>query len=331
MSSRVIKWGILGCGKIARKFAADLRLVAGAELTALGARDLAQAEHFARDYPARYLHGGYENLVRNDDVEVIYVATPHGLHHEQVLMCLEHGKAVLCEKALALNSRQVREMIQKAREKNLFLMEALWTKFLPHYQAVMALLRDGLLGEIRSMTSTFGFRVADPAPPRVYDPALGGGSVLDIGIYNIFMTMAVLGRPDHIEAYMTPAVTGVDAQCSMVFKYHHGAIAQLLSSFLVQLPTDAWIAGTQGSLRLTGRFYEPSTTIEYYPEKMDSRQVIPFLKEAGWGYRYQLDHVCACLRAGATESPIMSWADSLALMEVMDEVRAKAGVRYAVD
>lgn len=331
MSSRVIKWGILGCGKIARKFAADLQLVEGAELTALGARDLAQAQQFARDYPARYLHGSYESLLRNDEVEVIYVATPHGLHHEQVLMCLDYGKSVLCEKALALNSRQVHEMISKAREKNLFLMEALWTKFLPHYHTVMALLRDGRLGEVRSMTSTFGFRASDPAPARVYDPALGGGSILDIGIYNIFMTMAVLGRPDHIEATMTPATTGVDAQCSMVFKYDYGAIAQLLSSFLVQLPTEAWIAGTQGALRLTSRFYEPSTTIEYYPEKMDSREVIPFLKESGWGYRYQLDHVCACLRAGATESPVMSLADSLVLMEVMDEVRAKAGVRYAVD
>lgn len=331
MNKPIIRWGILGCGKIARKFASDLQLVEGTSLAAVGARTRPQAEAFSQEYPAAQVHGSYLDLVNDPQVDIIYVATPHGLHYEHVLLCLEHGKAVLCEKAFALNSRQTRAMIAKAREKNLFLMEALWTKFLPHYQLTMAMIRDGRLGEVTSVISTFGFRAAQPYPDRLYDPALGGGSLLDIGIYNIFLTTAILGRPDQVEASMTPGPGGVDAQCSMVFSYTGGAKAHMLCSFLCQLPTEAWIGGTQGALHLSHRFYEPSTSVSYYPDKMDSRQLLPFLKEKGWGYRYQIAHVCDCLRGGLSESPIMAHTDTLALMELMDEVREKAGIHYPAD
>ncbi len=201
-----IRWGILGCGKISRKFAADLALVEGAKLMAVGARQLSTAQEFAREFPASHVHGSYEELVSDPDVDVIYVATPHALHREHTLLCLNHGKAVLCEKAFAINLREAKEMIDTARAKKVFLMEALWSKFLPQYQKVQELIAAGELGEIKSVLIDFGFIPQPPVPSRILDPALGGGSLLDIGIYNVFFALSFLGKPDEIEATMTPAV-----------------------------------------------------------------------------------------------------------------------------
>lgn len=327
----IIRWGILGCGRIARKFAQDLRHVADAELVAAGARTFENAKVFAEEFSIPHIHGSYLELVTNPEVDVIYVATPHAYHHEHAILCLEHGKAVLCEKAFALNSRQAKEMIEVARKKKVFLMEALWTKFVPHFTKVIQMIADGDLGELQNVNVNFGFLPVDPAPPRLYDPSLGGGTVLDIGIYNVFLVLSVLGKPDHIDAWMTPASTGIDAQCSAVFRYKNGAMANMLSSFTSNLATDADISGNKGRIRLTTRFYEPSTTIEYYPGKVDSRQVIPVNRGAGWGYEYEARHVVECLQRGLTESPVMTHADTLLLMEVLDEIRRKAGIRYDVD
>jgi predicted dehydrogenase len=329
--SALIRWGILGCGRIARKFAADLRHVENAALLAVGSRNRATAEEFAAEYPASWIHDSYESLAANPEVDVIYVATPHGLHHEHVMLCLSHKKAVLCEKAFAINSEQAREMIGMARQQGVFLMEALWTKFMPHYNLVRGMISEGKLGEIQNVLVNFGFVPQAPFPKRLYDPALGGGTMLDIGIYNVFMTLSVLGRPDHIEATMTAAATGVDDQCAVNFKYKSGALAQLFSSFTSNLATEADISGNKARIRLTTRFYEPSTTIEFYPGRTDSREIIPFHKEPGFGYQYQARHVGDCLRMGITESPVMSHEDTLLLMETLDRIRAIAGIRYDVD
>lgn len=328
----MIRWGILGCGNIARKFASDIQLVNNAELVAVAARSAASADTFAKDYPAKFVHYSYEELVNNEEVDVIYVATPHGLHHEHVLLCLEHNKAVMCEKAFALNKKQAEEMIAKAKEKNVFLMEALWTKFLPSYNKLQQLLKEQLIGDVKSVVANFGFRPKEPLAPRIYDPALGGGTVLDIGIYNIFMAMSVLGKPDAVEAVMTPASTGIDAQCAVTFTYKNGAIAQLFSSFLSDLPTEMDIAGTKGRLHLGHRFYTPFAPIDFYSGRPDTQETITIEQELnGWGYQYQIDHVSDCLEKGLKESPVMTFTDTLELMEVMDEVRAKAGIRYDAD
>jgi len=326
-----IRWGILGCGRIARKFASDLKYVEDAELIAAGSRSREAGEKFANEFPVKHLHDSYEALVKNSEVDVIYIASPHGLHYDHVMLCLDNNKPVLNEKAFALNSKQVKEMIEKARKKKLFLMEALWTKFMPHYKKVVQMVKDGELGTIKNVLVNFGFAPTPPIPARLFDPSLGGGSLLDIGIYNIFIAISVLGKPDEIIASMTPASTGVDEQCSMVFKYKNGAIAQLFTSLSTNLATEADISGDKGRIRLTSRFYEPSTTIEYYPGRPETKQIIPYDKEPGWGYQYEARHVNECLRKGVTESPIMSFADTILLMEIMDEVRKKAGVRYAVD
>jgi predicted dehydrogenase len=187
------------------------------------------------------------------------------------------------------------------------------------------------LGQIRSILVNFGFKPVDPVPDRIYNPALGGGTLLDIGIYNVFMALSFLGKPDDIDARMTPSDTGVDAQCAITFRYKNGAIAQLFSTFQSNLQTEADISGDKARIRLTSRFYEPSSTIEFYPGRVDSRQVIPVDKEGGWGYQYEIRHVQECLRQGLTESQVMTLDDTLMMMETLDEIRSKAGIIYPSD
>ena len=326
-----IRWGILGCGRIARKFAADLVWVGDARLVAVAARKMETAKEFANEFPAPHVHGSYEALVTNPEVDVIYVATPHALHHEHTLLCLENNKAVLCEKAFALNLRQAKEMVALSAKKKIFLMEALWSKFLPQYQKLQELIMAGELGDIMNVLVDFGFIPQAPVPSRLYDPALGGGSLLDIGIYNVFLVLSVLGRPDTIEASMTPTPEGVDQQCAALFKYKNGAMAQLFSSLSSNLGTDADIGGTKSRVRLTSRFYAPSANIELYTGREETKQLIPVHKEPGSGYQYEARHVGECLRKGLIESPVMTHADSLLIMETMDRMRVAAGIHYAVD
>lgn len=328
MTMETIRWGILGCGRIAGKFASDLALVEDASLVAVGSRDRAKAGEFGHTYQVKNIHDSYESLVNDPEVDIIYVASPHSLHHEHTLLCLRHNKAVLCEKAFAINATEAREMISEARNRNVFLMEALWSKFLPHYKTVKQMVNEGKIGSIRSMQVNFGFKPMAPVPQRIYDPALGGGTLLDIGIYNVFFVLSLMGRPQDIQAMMTPAATGVDEQLAVQFSYANGALAQMLSSFSSNLATEADIAGNEGRIRLTTRFYEPSTTVQYFPGRQDSLQVIPVEKHPGWGYHYQVKHVHDCLRRGLTESPVMSHQDSLDLMETMDHIRQIIGLRY---
>lgn len=331
MNESKVRWGILGCGRIARKFAADLRLVADAELTAIASRNQETLELFAKDFPCRHVHNSYEGLVTNKEVDIIYVATPHSHHHEHTMLCINNNKAVLCEKAFAINSRQAIEMVKTAREKKVFLMEALWTKFLPHYKKLQELLQQNKLGDIKSVLVNFGFNTAGNPAQRLFDPLLGGGTLLDIGIYNVFITMSVLGKPDFIEATMTSAPTGVDEQIAVLFKYNNGAIAQLFSSFITNLPTQAEINGRAGCITLTSRFYEPSAIIQLSKKVPYEREIIAVAKEAGFGYQYEARHVNECLKNGLIESPVMTHADTLLQMEILDRIRMEAGIQYPAD
>jgi len=331
MNGHKIRWGILGCGRIARKFASDLRLVSDAELTAVASRNKETLEQFIKEYPCDRAYNDYESLAADNQVDVIYIATPHSHHHEHTMLCLNHNKAVLCEKAFAINSRQANDMINLARARKVFLMEALWTKFLPHYKKLQELLHQQTLGEIKSVLVNFGFKTSSASPPRLFDPLLGGGTLLDIGIYNVFITISVLGKPDVIEATMTPASTGVDEQVSVLFKYNNGAMAQLFSSFATNLPIQAEINGTEGCITLTPRFYEPSATIQLSRKIPYEREIITVKKENGFGYQYEASHVNECLKKGLTESPVMTHSDTLMLMEILDTIRMKAGIKYPAD
>lgn len=328
---KTIRWGILGCGKIARKFASDLKWVTHAELVAVGAREQSTANEFARNFQVKYKHTNYQSLAENPEVDVIYIATPHAFHHEHTLLCLKNKKAVLCEKAFAINLRQAKEMIEVAQKENVFLMEAFWTKFLPHYQKMKMMIAEKKIGNIQNIAANFGFIPTEPIAPRIYDPKLGGGSLLDIGVYPVFLALDLLGSPDEIEAVMTTSGQGTDSQCAMQLKYHNGALAQLFSTFNSNLSTGADIAGDCGRIRLTHRFHGPTTILEYYPGIIDTREIIPFEAAKGNGYEYEAQHVTDCLANGLTQSPIVKFSDTLLLMETLDRIRQKAGLRYPAD
>lgn len=328
--AKKIRWGILGCGKIAQKFASDLSLVADAELVAISARKPEKLDAFSKKFPARHSFLLHEDLVKCPEVDAIYVATPHGLHYRHVILCLEHGKAVLCEKAFALNLAQAREMVELARKKKVFLMEAFWTKFLPQYEKVMEMIASGMIGEVKLVQADFGFRAQEPKAPRLFDPALGGGSLLDIGIYPVFMAQSILGKPTQVHAFITPYDSGVDEQCVMTMKFAGGALAVLSSTFAVDTPVEAVIAGTEGRIVMRNRFHNAVATVELVLGK-DEPRTVDIHREPGFGYQFEARHVGECLRKGLVESPTMTHADTLMLMETLDRIRKSCDVRYDVD
>ncbi len=324
-----IRWGILGCGKIAHKFATDLKHVEDAVLTVVASRDKQRSLEFAEVYGAPFAFDNYESLVKCDHVDVIYVATPHGFHHEHTLLCLRNKKAVLCEKAFALNSWQVKEMISEAKRNDVFLMEAFWTKFLPQYKKVVSIIDSGEIGEVRMIQSDFGFRAPEPTPQRFFDPLLGGGALLDIGIYPVFLATSLLGRPTEISAQMNAYDSGVDKQITMNLRFNSGALAILSASFEVETPVEATIMGTHGYIRMKNRFHNASSTLEITVGR--DPLAIPVEREEGYGYQFEARHVTECLRQKVTESPVMTFDDSLLLIETLDRIREKCGIRYNVD
>jgi predicted dehydrogenase len=329
--NQTIRWGILGCGKIARKFASDLQWVENAKLVAIAAREQLSADAFAKDFPVEYKHNSYKALAENPEVDVIYIATPHALHYEHVMLCLQHKKAVLVEKAFAINYGQAKQMIDFAKSQQTFLMEAFWTRFLPHYLKVKEMIAQGQVGAIQYINAEFGFKPTPPVSQRIYDPALGGGSLLDVGVYPVFLALDLLGKPDHIQASIVPAPSGVDEQCSIQFKYNNGAIANLFSSFATNLATGADIAGDQGRIRLTHRFHGPTTELEFYPGVVDSKQTVAFEKAKGNGYEYEAQHVNNCIKKGLVESPLRTHIDTLILTQTLDQIRSMVGIRYPAD
>jgi len=325
-----IRWGILGAGKIANKFAADLRLVKDAELVAIASRNPKKIAAFTADFPVPLVFHTYEELAASPDVDVIYIATPHGFHRDHALLCLQHKKAVLCEKAFALNTYQVQDMINAARKHNVFLMEAFWTKFLPQYQKVNTLIKSGDIGEIKMIQADFGFRATTPTPQRLHDPALGGGALLDIGIYPVFLALAMLGKPVDVKAVMKPYASGVDEQIAMTLTFENGALANLSATFAADTPVEATICGTLGYIRMSNRFHNATSQITLVKDKQ-APQAIEVHREDGYGYQFEARHVNSCLQKGLTESPVMCHNDSLLLIETLDRIRKSCGIRYQAD
>jgi predicted dehydrogenase len=328
--SRKIRWGILGCGNIANKFAEDLRWVEDAELLAVGSRDEKKAIEFSARHKSKLAFGSYEGLVSCPEVDAIYIASPHGLHREHALLCIEQKKAVLCEKAFALNSFDAREMIEAARRNRVFIMEAFWTKFLPQYQKVISLIQAGEIGEIKILQADFGFKAPTPPNPRLYEPNLGGGALLDIGIYPVFLAISLLGRPVEILATMKPFASGVDQQIAIMLKFASGALASLNATFEAITPVEATIAGSEGMIRMTNRFHNASGNVELI-KNSGTVDIGAIHREEGHGYQFEARHVGDCLRKNLIESPVMRHEDTLLLMEALDKIRSVCGIRYPAD
>lgn len=322
--TRKIRWGIIGLGKIAHKFAKDLLTINDAELYAVASRTQQKANEFAEQYKAKVAYDSYEALANDPKVDAVYIATPHSYHKKHTLLCLQNNIAVLCEKPLAMNSEEVVEMIDCAKANNVLLMEALWTYFLPHYKYVLDLLAEKKFGSIKKLEADFGFKIDYDENSRLIKKSLGGGSLLDIGIYPIFATLSTLGVPKSISAEATYFNTDVDSSCSMIFTYGNGVEAVLKSIFLENTPTEAIFYCEKGTIKINSRFHEPST-ITLISD--DGEKTIDFGYKT-IGYNFETEHFNQLLRQGKIESNTMSFAFSKKLMKLLDRVRKEIELEY---
>jgi len=324
--SKTFRWAILGCGKIARKFSSDLKLLPHAKLYAAASRDIKKAEEFAREFGFEKAYGSYEKLVNDPLVDVVYIATPHSHHHDHAILCLEHKKAVLCEKAFAINKKEAEDMVIAARRNQTFLMEAFWTMFQPSFIQAMEIIKSGEMGKLKVVRSDFAFKGPYDPEKRLYNVKLGGGSLLDIGIYPVFAALTSLGIPENIKTFADFSSTGAEETISMIFKYRDGAMANLTSSFAGFSPTQTEYWFEKGYMVLNPRWFTPT----HITLKKDGEDAVSLESESidGLGYLYEADHVMECLAAGLIQSDRMTWQMSLDLMEILDRVRIDAGIFY---
>jgi predicted dehydrogenase len=322
---RNIHWGIIGPGRIATKFAADLMLVEGAVLHAVASRDPERGRAFATKFNVANVYDSYDALVSDPALDVVYVATPHVYHFEHTMLCLSHGKAVLCEKPFGMNTHEVRAMIREATDRKVFLMEALWTRFIPGIEKVLALLASDTIGEIQYIRADFGFVGDDDPGKRLFNKSLGGGSLMDVGIYPVFLSLLLLGVPEKIRAMASFTHTGVDRVCGMLFDHKDGKKAMLESSITTNTPTEAMIFGSKGSIKLHRRFFHTDTiTIT----RSDNTEETIHMPLTGTGYYYEILEVMHCLSRHKTQSSKMTHAMSLDLIQTLDRVRSEIGLVY---
>ena len=321
-------WGIIGPGKIANKFATALGMVEGARLGAIASRDAGRGNEFAAKHGVPKVYNDYAELAADPSIDAIYVATPHGFHAEHSILCLQQGKAVLCEKPLALNAHEVRSMIAASEQHKAFLMEAMWTRFVPLMREVMNIVESGRIGPVKYIRGDFGFIGRFDPAGRLYNLRLGGGSLLDIGIYPLYLVLQLLGEPDIIVASGQLSLTGSDETCHAILKYGNGATAVVSSTLACTTSLTAEIAGTEGMIRLPSPWYK-NDRFEWNRtgEPVQQVQLEPMVN----GFEYQIREVMECVGKGLIESPSLTHAFSLMMSETMDEIRSQIGVRYHSD
>jgi predicted dehydrogenase len=309
-------WGILGTGHITHKFVQGLTSAQGANLYCVASRSIQKAKEFADTYHIPVFYGSYEELANDPNVDIVYIATIHSLHCENTLLCLDHKKAVLCEKPFALNCEEVKRMIDSARRNKTFLMEAVWTNFLPSIQKVKELLRDKVAGEPVAIKADFGFLRPFDENHRFFMPHLGGGSLLEIGIYPVFLSLLLFGFPDECSAHVIKSPTGTDVTTGIFFSWKSGRFAQLMSSFSVDLDTEATIYCTKGKITLHNRFHMPTKL-----SLATNNQTVEIpLEWKGNGYNYEAEEVMGALSNHQIESPSLSHEFSLTLMYLLETI-----------
>lgn len=319
-----LRWGILGPGWIADSFVAALKAETTQQVVAVGSRDVSRAQAFADKWNIAGVHGSYDELVARDDVDVIYVATPHSHHREHALLAIAAGKHVLVEKSFTRNASEAREVVAAARQRGVFCMEAMWTRFLPHMVSVRKLIADGAVGDIVNLRADHGQFFPFNADHRLYNPELAGGALLDLGIYPVSFAHNILGTPAAIKSVGAKTQTGVDGQISMIFTYEGPAQADLSTTLWSRTETSASIAGTEGRIDIAGMFYAPT---KFTLTRIDGT-VLTFNKPQAHGLHFQAVEVARRIDAGELESPLMPLDETVAIMGVLDEIRAQVGVEY---
>ena len=321
-----LNWGIIGLGKIANTFAEDLVQVENCQLYAVASRSREKAQQFASALKAEKAYASYDELILDQDVDVVYIATPHAFHFKWAMKCLQAKKHVLCEKPMCLNLKQTQTLINEAKAQNCFLMEAIWTRFMPATKKLLELLQENKIGKITSIEADFGFKPKYDESSRLFNKALGGGSLLDIGIYPIFLSLLCLGKPSDIIALARKTPTQVDASCHMLFNYASGEKASLKSTFENTTPSEAELFGTKGSIKLHSRFHQ-CECIEVFDEYRNAieKYNLPYL---GNGYLHEIEEVNNCIAQGKTQSELLTLAFSLDLAEIIHQVKKEIALAY---
>jgi predicted dehydrogenase len=364
LTTRTFRWGILGAGRVARDFARGLQALPDATLIGVASRTAATAQKFARSVSVQRIYGSYEDLVRDPAIDVVYVATPHHRHVADCSMALEHGKPILCEKPFAVSVREAQIVVDLARKKHLFCMEAMWMRFFPLIGKAQELTKSGAIGDPRMIMADFGVATAYDPRTRFYDPAQAGGALLDRGVYAISLAIMFFGAPEAISGQAGISPSGVDEHSSVVLRFPKGRLALLSASLSTYTSNEATIMGTHGKLCLHAPFYCPQklSISRYSPGVSSPEDAAPSLKQrlvarakqsavirraymtlepfirrqttsitqpvVGNGYNYEAAEVMRCLRAGECESPVMPLDETLRIMQVMDEIRAQWGLKY---
>ncbi|UNX55261.1 Gfo/Idh/MocA family oxidoreductase [Georgenia sp. TF02-10] len=323
-----VRWGILGPGGIARKFAREVPARTASRVVAVGSRSADRAAAFAAEHGIEHSHGSYADLVADDDVDAVYVASPHSAHRDHALLALEAGKPVLVEKAFTRNAAEAREVFAAARARGLFAMEAMWSRFLPHQVALRAVVASGELGEVLAVAADHGQRLDQVE--RLRAPQLAGGALLDLGVYPISFTHSLLGPPAGVHAAGALTDLGVDAHEAVTLTYadaHPRTVAVCTANMWARTPTTATVAGTEARIDVHSRFYAPST---FTVTATDGRawRWTPSADAEPAGFEHEAAEVARCLAEGRTESAVMPWQATLEVMETMDEVRRQLGVVY---
>lgn len=327
MNNRV-RLGILGTGNMAHAFAKGLGHAHNVELRAVASREQASAAKFADEFKVPKAYADYQSLAADPDIELVYIATPHSCHRENSLMCLEAGKAVLCEKPFSINAGEAAEVIAKAREKSLFLMEAMWTRYLPSVVKLRELLAEGAIGNVQLMLGGGAFMPAFDPDAYLFRPDLGGGVLLDAGVYLVSMASMVFGSPAKVLAVGSKGPTGVDEHDAFVLEHANGAIASMYVSLRARSSPELTLLGDRGKIHLHAPvFAPPKLTLSI---KGQADQVLPFPFE-GNGYQFQAIEAAACIRAGRTESAIMPLDETLAILRTMDQIRQQLELTYPME
>ncbi len=325
---RNVNWGIIGTGNIAHQFAKGLQHANGAVLLGVGSRSQQSADGFANEYDIPRSYSTYQQLIDDPEIDIIYISTPNNLHYENTKTCLNAGKAVLCEKPFTINLEQAKELVQLARDKNLFLMEALWSRFFPAYKQMQDWLKAGTIGNVEMLSANFGFYADYKADSRLYDPELGGGSLLDVGIYTLALALHVLGSVKSILAQADLSSTGVDENLAVILQHQNGGTSVLQSSFRTNLVNHAAINGTKGYIRIPDPFWQPDTLYLCMNEQHEEKFEFPFQSE---GYQFEAEAAQQCLLKGKIESEIVPHKDTLEIMELMDTIRNDIGLKYPME
>jgi predicted dehydrogenase len=325
--NKTFRFGIIGPGKIATKFCESLKTISHeAQVYAVASRVSNRAKDFAATFNAPKFFSSYEELVKDQAVDIVYIATPHPFHFEQTQLCLNHGKAVLCEKPLTIGYAQTSQLVELARSKKVFLMEAMWSRFIPALVKMKSLIDKGEIGDIKFMHADFGFVAPHDLEMRTFNKSLGGGAQLDVGVYPMFLTLWLLGKPDYIKAFANLASTGADENTAALFGYKSGATASIYSSFMADSPKEAVITGTKGTITVHAAWHK-AMSFSLKKNDMDKEEVIEIPYQSN-GLQFQAVEAIQCLREGRTESSKLSLDMSLMMAEVADEIKKQIGVRY---